>query len=358
MHSHAVEQTTTDSALHKLRLLFWETTTACNLNCVHCRACPEAERSPEDMSTQEGKALLDQIAEFSQAAVVLSGGEPLVRPDILEFAAYGTDKGLRMLLATNGTMLNDRLSEEIRDSGIQRVAVSIDGADAATHDLFRQQAGAFESAWRGIRSLVKAGLPYQLNTSVGKHNLAQIPQILKLAEDSGACALHLFLLVPTGCGKQMPEEEMISAAEYERLLNWLIDQTKQTKLQLKATCAPHFQRILLQRAESDPSLKSQGIGKGCLAGSSVCFVSHRGEVFPCGYLPVIAGNVRERSLEDIWEEAEVFRVLREPDNLEGKCGRCEYGSVCMGCRARAYGITGNYLAAEPFCAYKPGAKPK
>ena len=341
------------------RLVFWELTSACNLKCIHCRACPIDQRSPEDLTTEEGKTLIEQIASFAKPVLVLSGGEPLVRPDVFELAEYGASQGLRIALATNGTLVTPEVAQQIKDSGIQRVSVSIDGASAKSHDKFRGTPGAFDEAWRGIETIKAAGVPFQINTTVTKHNIAEIPDILSLAIERGAVALHMFLLVPTGCGKEIADDEMIEPQEYERVLNWLYDRSKDVKIGLKATCAPHYFRIMRQRAKEEgiriaPETHGfEAMTKGCLAGSAVCFVSHKGEVYPCGYLPVSAGNVRTQHFKDIWESAEVFRVLRDEDNLQGKCGYCEFRSVCMGCRARAYGYTGNYLDPEPYCVYEP-----
>jgi len=357
------------------RLVFWEITNACNLRCVHCRACPVEERSPEDLSTEEARRLVDQIASFpstalrtgAKPALVLSGGEPLVRPDCLEIARYGTSKGLRMLLATNGTLLTAGLAREVAEAGVQRISVSIDGATASSHDEFRRILGAFDAAWSGVENAKAAGLSFQINTTVSKHNIDEIPDILDLAVRRGAVALHIFLLVPTGCGKEIADDEMIDPEEYERVLSWFYERSKDAGIGLKATCAPHYFRIVRQRAKPvlsqvegaegvqppTPSHGHDAMTKGCLAGSAVCFVSHRGEVYPCGYLPVSAGNVRVQHFKEIWEGAEVFRVLRDEDNLQGKCGYCEYRRVCMGCRARAYACTGNYLGPEPYCVYEP-----
>jgi len=341
------------------RLIFWEITSACNLKCVHCRACPVEQRSPEELTTDEGKRLIDQIASFSKPVLVLSGGEPLIRPDIFEIAAYGAAIGLNIALATNGTLVMPKIAREVKESGVRRVSVSIDGATAASHDGFRGLSGAFEGAWRGIESIKEAGIPFQINTTITKHNVQELPDILNLAVKRGAAALHIFLLVPTGCGKEIADEEMIAPEEYERVLNWLYDRSKDVRIGLKATCAPHYFRIMHRRAKEEGiglSLGTRGFDamtKGCLAGSGVCFVSHKGEVYPCGYLPVSAGNIRRQHLRDIWEKADVFKVLRDESNLHGKCGYCEFRRVCMGCRARAYACTGNYLDPEPYCIYEP-----
>jgi len=335
------------------RLVFWELTNACNLRCVHCRACPVEKISPEDLSIDEARRLIDQISSFAKPAIVLSGGEPLVRPDCLEIARYGASRGLRMLLATNGTLLTAELAQDVADSGIQHISVSIDGASAASHDGFRRLPGAFEAAWSGVENAKAAGLSFQINTTVSKHNIDEIPDILELAISRGAEALHIFLLVPTGCGREIADDEMIDPQEYERVLSWFYEQSKDERIALKATCAPHYARIARQKARAEGALEPHPSVTGCLAGSAVCFVSHRGEVYPCGYLPVSAGNIRRQDFKSIWESAEVFRVLRDEDNLQGKCGCCEYRRVCGGCRARAYALTGNYLAPEPYCIYQP-----
>jgi len=343
------------------RLVFWELTNACNLKCVHCRACPVEQRSPEDLTLEESKTLVDQIASFAEPVLVLSGGEPLVRPDVFDIAEYGTSKGLRVALATNATLVTPEVARRIKESGVQRVSVSIDGATAESHDSFRQLSGAFDEAWQGIERIKAVDLPFQINTTITKHNIDEISDILALAVERGAVALHVFLLVPTGCGKEIADREMIGPQEYERVLNWFYDRSKDSGIRMKATCAPHYFRIMRQRAREEgikiaPETHGfEAMTKGCLAGSGVCFVSHKGEVYPCGYLPVLAGNVRHRHFKEIWDNAEVFKILRDEDNLQGKCGYCEFRRICMGCRARAYGYTGNYLDPEPYCVYEPKA---
>ena len=340
----------------ELRLVFWETTSACNLRCVHCRACATEDRPPDELSFEHGCRLLGDIASFAKPVIVLSGGEPLVREDILDIAAFGTDLGLRMVLATNGTMLSSDVARRLKESGIQRISVSIDGAHASTHDLFRGLDGAFDAAMNGMEAAREAGLPVQINTTVSRHNLDELPRILDLAIKRGACALHLFLLVPTGCGKEIADREMITPEEYECVLNWLYDASLTAPIELKATCAPHHARVMRQRrAIPNSQFPVPNSGRGCLAGSAVCFVSHRGEVYPCGYLPVSAGNVLDTPLHDIWRDSPLFAELRDPSLLKGKCCVCEFKRVCGGCRARAYAETGDYLAEEPYCAYAPGA---
>jgi heme b synthase len=344
-----------------LRMLFWETTTACNLKCKHCRATATENRPHEELTLDQSKKLLQSIASFARPVIVLSGGEPLVRPDIFEIASFGSDLGLRMVLATNGTTLNDDAAKEPKTAGIQRVSVSIDGAESASHDDFRGVPGAFDAALKGIECLQNVEMPFQINTSVTRANLHQLPQILNLALNLGASALHLFLLVPTGCGKEIAESEMISPEEYEQVLNWVYDSAQTTPINLKATCAPHYFRIASQRRAENGGQRTENRNghpfsaetKGCLAGSSVCFVSYKGDVYPCGYFPLSAGNVLETPLKEIWEGSELFKKLRDPSLLTGKCGACEFNNVCGGCRARAYAMTGNYLSEEPYCTYNP-----
>jgi heme b synthase len=359
------------------RLVFWETTAGCNLHCIHCRRIEVADQlTPHDLSIQEAFTLIDQLAAIGSPVFVLSGGEPLMRPDIFDIARYATDAGLPVALATNGTLIDDTLAARIKDSGIKRVSISFDGADASTHDAFRALAGSFDAAVRGFRALRAVDLPVQINTTVAKHNQAQLESVLSLAKDLGAVALHLFLLVPVGCGVEIAEDQMVSAEDYERILNWLYDvEQSEPDLQLKATCAPHYFRVMRQRRAEEnrsgvardlpashhrqlhghPHGQMHAATKGCLAGTGVCFVSHRGEVFPCGYLPVEAGNVRQQNFGDIWETSPLFAEMRDPDLLTGKCGVCQFKSLCSGCRARAYGMTGDYLAEEPFCVYQPAA---
>ncbi len=358
------------------RLVFWETTAGCNLKCVHCRRITIADQlMPQDLTTEESFQLIEEIAAVGKPVFVLSGGEPLFRPDIFEIARYAADAGLPVALATNGTQVDDAVAQRIKDSGVKRVSISFDGVDAATHDAFRGLAGSFDAAVEGFRALRRVGLPVQINTTVANHNKAQLEGMLALAKDLDAVGLHLFLLVPVGCGMQIAEDQMISAREYESVLNWMYDtERNEPDLQLKATCAPHYFRVMrTRRAEERRSGLAQDLPashdrqvnghpsmhaatKGCLAGTGVCFVSHRGEIFPCGYLPVEAGNVRQQSFGDIWQGSELFAQLRDPDALGGKCGGCQFKSLCSGCRARAYGVTGDYMAEEPFCAYDPATR--
>ena len=347
------------------KLIAWEFTARCNLSCVHCRGASTASEVPGELTTEEAREFVDGIAAFGSPILILSGGEPLVREDVYEIARYATDKGLRVVLATNGTLLNEYIVSRLIESGIQRISVSIDGATASSHDEFRGQEGSFKRAIEGIDIIKKSGLEFQINTTITKRNISEIPFIFDFATDIGAAALHIFLLVPTGRGKEIENEE-IPADEYERILNWFYDKQKTSTIQLKATCAPHYFRIMKQRQKSEnlDQVKSRkenhhgyaAMTRGCLGGTGFCFVSSTGGVYTCGYLPEMAGSIKENSFQDIWENSKIFNDLRDPDNLKGKCGRCEYRYICSGCRARAYAATGDYLAEEPYCIYVPGGK--
>jgi len=345
-----------------IRLVAWETTRRCNLNCKHCRAGAENHPYENELSTQDSYKLLDQIREVGTPIIILTGGEPLLREDIFDIASYGTKIGLRMVMAPNGTLITPDMAQRIKKSGIKRISVSLDGSTAQSHDDFRGLKNAFNDAIRGIKIAKAAGIEFQINTVITKTNLDEIPKILSLAESLGAVAHHIFLLVPTGRGKYIADSA-IDAKEYEQTLNWFYDQREKTSLQLKATCAPHYYRILRQRAKADGkkvTFETHGLDavtRGCLAGTGFCFISHVGRVQTCGFLDVTCGDITQQTFKDVWENSTVFNELRDFNNLEGKCGICEYKNVCGGCRARAYEATGSYLAEEPLCTYQPKKHP-
>jgi len=320
----------------------------------------------DDLSTAEGLALIDQIAEVGRPVLVFSGGEPLMRPDIFELAEHAKASGLLIALATNGTMIDWALASRIARVGFDRVSVSLDGADANVHDQFRGLPGAFAKSMQALRDLRTAGVATQINCTIARHNQHQLTRVLELGQQMGVVAVHYFLLVPVGCGEQIADDQMLSVQEVEDRLLEICELGQNTSLQIKATCAPHYYRIIRQQAKAEgraqPAQMSQvnnphgslhSITKGCLAGTAVCFVSHNGLVFPCGYLPATAGDVRKQSFGEIWRDSPVFAELRDPDKLTGKCGRCEFKKVCGGCRARAFYEYGSYLAEEPCCAYEP-----
>jgi heme b synthase len=348
----------------ELRLVFWEITPRCNLRCVHCRAEATPIRSPEELTTEEALRFVDELAAVGRPILVLTGGEPLYRDDIFEIASYATKKGFRVALATNGTLVDDATAERIVEAGVRRVSISVDGATGATHDGFRGVPGAFDAALAGFDRLRERGMSLQINTTVSQHNVDELPRILDLAVARRADAFHVFMLVPVGCGLQVADREMLAADRYEEVLGWFYEQSRIVSMELKATCAPHYYRIFRQKAKAEGikvTPQTHGMAamtKGCLAGQAVCFVSHRGQVQPCGYLPLKAGNIREEIFRDIWQGSPLFRSLRDDDNLSGKCGLCEYRAFCMGCRARAYAETGDYLAEEPYCIYVPAKERK
>jgi len=346
-----------------LRLVAWETTRNCNLDCIHCRASATSGPHSGELDTGEAFRLLDQIAEIAKPIIILTGGEPLLRDDIFDIAAYGTQKGLRMVMAPNGTLVTEPIAKKLVESGIKRISISLDGATRESHDKFRKVDGAYDGALNAMKIARKIGLDFQVNTTITKTNLDQIPKIQQLAVEQGAVAHHIFLLVPTGRGKYIVDTE-INAAEYEETLNWFYDQGDKTPLELKATCAPHYYRILRQRAAKEGksvSFNTHGLDavtRGCLGGIGFCFVSHRGDVQPCGFLTADCGNVRQQSFAEIWKHSEVLTNLRDYDKLTGKCNPCEFKRVCGGCRARAYEATGDYLAEEPLCSYLPHKRNK
>jgi len=343
----------------ELRLVFWEITPRCNLKCVHCRAEATPIRSPEELTTDEALRFVDELAAVGRPILVLTGGEPLYRDDVFEIAGYATKKGFRVALATNGTLVDEATADRIVEAGVRRVSISIDGAAAATHDGFRGVRGSFDGALAGFDRLRARGMSMQINTTVSRHNVDELPEIVTLALEHRADAFHVFMLVPVGCGLQVADREMLPADRYEEVLGWFYEQSRSVPMELKATCAPHYYRIFRQRAKAEGvkvTRETHGMAamtKGCLAGQAVCFISHRGQVQPCGYLPLKAGNIRDETFRDIWESAPLFKSLRDDDNLGGKCGLCEYRSFCMGCRARAYAATGDYLAEEPYCVFVP-----
>lgn len=343
---------------HTLRLVAWETTRNCNLSCIHCRAAATNGPYAGELNTDQAFTLLDQIAQVGKPIIILTGGEPLLRDDIFDIAKHGDSLGLRMVMAPNGTLITREVAQRMAQSGIRRISASIDGATKDFHDRFRGVAGAFDAAIKGIEHVKAAGIEFQINTTITKTNLDQIPKILELAEKLGAVAHHIFLLVPTGRGKYIVDQA-IDAKEYETTLNWFYDQRERTPLQLKATCAPHYYRILRQRAKAEGktiSFQTHGLDavtRGCLAGTGFCFISHTGVVQPCGYTDVKCGDITKNTFGEVWNTSPAFLKLREFKQLEGKCGLCEYRAVCGGCRARAYEATGNYMAEEPLCTYQP-----
>lgn len=338
----------------------WESTRRCNLRCIHCRSS-SSPLSPEGgFSTAEACGLLGHIREVYPAVIVLSGGEPLLRPDIFEIARHGTDLGLRMCLASNGTLVDRTVCRRIAESGIRIVSLSLDGSTAAIHDDFRQQPGAFDGTLRAAQLFREHGIEFIINSSFTRRNRHDIAATFQLAKSLQATAWYMFMIVPTGRGQDVLEE-LIPPADYDEILRWHYEQEKrEDKLLMRPTCAPHYYRIVAEenRRGKDKlarrSLKfSTGGAKGCIAGQTICLIDNEGEVYPCSYFPVSAGNVKKIPFRRIWENSTLFSELRDFGQYHGKCGQCEYGNVCGGCRARALAITGDYLDPEPFCNYIP-----
>ncbi len=339
----------------------WEITRRCNLRCVHCRSASEMEvKGHPDFPTSEAFRIIDDIASYAKPVVVLSGGEPLKREDVFEIAKYGTEKGLRMCLATNGTLVTDGTCEKIKSSGIRIVSLSLDGSEEKVHDDFRSQKGAFTGTINAARLFRKHGIEFIINSSFTKRNEEEIPKVYRLAKELGATAWYMFMIVPTGRGEEIMGE-LISKESYEDILDWHFDmESGEDEMLVRPTCAPHYYRVVLQQSKKKGSkfkkrtLKfSTGGAKGCIAGQLICLIDVDGNVLPCSYFPKPAGNIREQSFREIWEESELFRELRDFKKYKGKCGSCEYINVCGGCRARAFSVYGDYLEEEPFCSYIP-----
>ncbi|UWG47952.1 Radical SAM superfamily enzyme [Halanaeroarchaeum sp. HSR-CO] len=337
-------------------VLIWELTQACDLSCKHCRADAQSERHPAELSTREGKRLLDDASEFGEGQlVVLSGGDPLVRDDVVELIDYGVDQGLTMTMTPSGTeSLDAPTVHRLGDAGLRRIAVSIDGPGPESHDDFRGENGSFEQTLRAAKAAADVGLPLQVNTTVSQETVRHLPAMAELVEELGAVLWSVFFLVPVGRGTVLTP---ISPEKAERVMEWLADLNRGTPFEIKTTEAPHYRRVLSKRrgASSPEAMSDDGIRRrmGITAGNGFAFVSHTGLVYPSGFLPKAAGSVREESVVDIYRDSPLFTSLREPDDLKGKCGVCPFRNVCGGSRSRAFAYTGDPLESDPLCAYVP-----
>ena len=347
------------------RIISWNTTFQCNLRCPHCYL-DAGDKNRSELTTAEGKILIDQIAAMGRPLLIFSGGEPLLRRDIVDLARYATKKGLTVAMGTNGTLITDSVAQRLRSERVKAVAVSIDSPLPERHDLFRGQSGAWELALQGIDACIRYGIRVQVNTTVTAENFDEVAQVVDLATEHGASSFHLFFLVPTGRGSYITD---ISPVRYEEMISRILDimVKERHQIRIRPVCAPQFIRIASQKGYD---LKE--FGRGCIAGLSYCRIYPDGEVTPCPYLPLKLGNFLDTGLKNIWFNSPVLKGLRNFDNLEGKCGICDYRNGCGGCRARAYGLTGpvstcsglhlpeetggNYLAGEPWCPYIPGSE--
>lgn len=340
------------------RIIAWEITRSCNLNCAHCRAAARCGGYEGELTLPEMKAVVDDIATITNPILILTGGEPLLRDDIWELVDYARAKGAMPVIGTNATLVTDEVAAKMAEHGIRRISVSIDFPDADEHDRFRGQDGAFAASMEGIRNAQAHGVGIQVNTTVTKLNADRIDEVHELAQQVGAEAFHPFLLVPTGRGEDLRDVEL-SPEEYEEVLTWAYERQKTSPMHFKPTDAPQYYRIVHQKAREEGSTISaeqygtEAMTRGCLGGITFCFISHTGDIQPCGYFDMQLGNVRERPFSQIWTDSPVFADLRDYSRLKGKCGACEYKGVCGGCRARALSATGDYLAEEPYCAYIP-----
>ena len=344
------------------RLVAWEITRQCHLDCRHCRAAASNGPYEDELTVSEIRRVMDNIDTLSKPIVILTGGDPLRRDDVFDIVRYGADRGFRMVMSPCGKRLTETTANRLLEAGIQRISISLDGATARSHDAFRRVSGAFTEALRGLEAARSAGLPYQINTTVTRANVAELPELLDLAVRSGAVAFSPFLLVPTGRGKELAEQA-IPAETYEQVLNWIYEVRDRVPIQVRPTCAPHFYRILRTRereagrAVTPESHGLDAMTRGCLGGHGFAFISHVGKVQICGFLEKECGDLREESYDfvRIWEDSPVFKAVRDRSGCSGRCAACEYWSVCGGCRARAYAATGDYLGEEPCCTYVPAA---
>jgi radical SAM protein len=342
-------------------VLAWELTRACNLACVHCRAEAQLRRDPNELSTDEALRLIDDIARFDVPPVlILTGGDPMRRPDLTDLIRHATGRGIRCTLTPAGTPLASRKRlAAAREAGLSRIAVSLDGTTAESHDSFRRVPGSFEWSLAIVRIAAELGIPVQLHTTLCRRTLAELPAMADLVDELGAVVWAVFCLVPTGRAQATDE---ISAAEYEEAFSWLIDRSAGARWNLKLTEGYHFRRVLQQRTGQPASglgfQSGDGIGrapKAVNAGNGFCFVSHVGDVAPSGFLPLPVGNVRQESVVDLYRTHPVFRSLRDPALLKGKCGRCAFKVICGGSRSRAFAHTGDYLESDRACLYEPGS---
>lgn len=345
-------------------IAIWEVTQACDLACAHCRASAQPDRHPMELSTSEGKHLIDQIAALKVPVFVLTGGDPIKRPDLFELIAHTRSGGVRVSLTPSATpLLTREITVRLKEAGLARLAVSMDGASAETHDAFRGMDGSFARTLDAVRWANEIGLPVQINTTFSRRNIGEIDSIVALMDKLKITLWSVFFLVPTGRGKL---NDLLSAEEFESVFEKVYSLSKTARFDIKTTEAQHYRRYILQQRVAERRLGTSSstvheksvdaIGRaprGLNDGKGFVFISHKGEVFPSGFLPLSAGNIRQQELATIYRDSPLFRDLRDTSKLEGKCGSCEFKEICGGSRARAYALTGNPYAEEPCCSYVP-----
>jgi AdoMet-dependent heme synthase len=344
----------------------WEVTRACAYACVHCRADAIHTPDPNELNTEEALRLIDRLADFGSPILIFTGGDPMMRKDLYELISYAAQKGLRCSLTPTATALptTARL-EKVRDAGIRRIALSLDAPRPEIHDEFRQVKGSWQRTMDILRRAQSIGVSVQVNTTVAKHNVDILDEMVPFLQEVGAVQWSLFFLVPTG---RAQAENMISPEQHEHVFNWLYDLSKNAPFDIKATAAPMYRRVAIERKRSEQGsgtpITFQGAGfqyadglnrptRGVNDGNGFLFISHVGDIQPSGFLPITAGNVRTDDVVDVYRNSQLFTDLRTPDKIKGRCGICEYRDVCGGQRGRAYGVTGDYLESDPACLYIP-----
>jgi len=336
----------------KPRLIAFEVTRRCRFSCRHCRADAGAD-CEEELTTRQCKRILKAIVKYKKCILILTGGEPMERSDIYELIRYGRKIGLRPVLATCGYLINEKTIVRLKKAGIMALSFSIDGASAESHDKFRGTKGAFDSTINAAKIARKGRVRFQINTTISKINIDEVIGIAELAKELGAYCFNPFILVPTGRGREIADE-ILDPVEYEALLNELLRIKLKSEIKVRVTCGPQFARVCRQA-------EAKGLAEevaGCMGGVGFGFVSYRGDVQICGFLDIPAGNLIENNFDfaEIWEESEFLEEIRNVSGYKGRCRICEYVGICGGCRARAYAMSGDYLADDPVCSYKPGDK--
>jgi radical SAM protein len=343
--------------------VIWEVTRACDLRCRHCRADANTSRHPLELTTAEGFDLIGQVRDLGPPVFVFTGGDPLKRPDLFDLITHARSLGLPVAVTPSGTPLLTREAiYRMREAGVQRIALSLDGPRPAIHDHFRQEPESFQWTVSGIRHARECDLPVQVNTTVTRHNIALLGAMAQLVGDLGAAMWSVFFLVTVGRARIA---DQLAPHEFEEVFGFLYEVSRRSPFAVRTTAAPHYRRLVLQQramekragGRPDPPRVAGMVGpraqRGVTDGNGLVFISHTGEVFPSGFLPLGAGNVRRTHLAEIYRDAPLFRTLRDTAKLEGKCGVCEFRRVCGGSRARAYATTGNFMAEEPYCTYEP-----